>query len=59
MFPKREAGREKEARAVACLLSLMDGARGKRGGRLFVVGTARAPNDIDEALRRWVCSSIG
>jgi AAA family ATPase len=52
--PRREdgAGAEPEKRAVATLLTEMDGIEGEEGTRVIVVGTTNRPNAIDPALRR-------
>jgi len=51
MCPVRQLGRDAQARVVAQVLSLMDGAK-EEGGKVIVIGTTSNPNKIDMALRR-------
>ena len=50
LFPKRNENIE-ESRAVAQLLTLMDGIEPMKSG-IFVIATTSQPNNIDSALRR-------
>ncbi|KAK9812818.1 hypothetical protein WJX72_004297 [[Myrmecia] bisecta] len=54
LCPRRDAGKQHEARVVAQLLTLLDGAGGRRAsaGHLSVVAATNRPNAIDPALRR-------
>ncbi|CAL8469303.1 g8844 [Coccomyxa elongata] len=54
LAPKRDAHRPHEARVVAQLLTLLDGAASDTGaqGHLTFVGATNDPNSIDPALRR-------
>ena len=51
MCPTREVGRDAQARVVAQLLLLMDGAK-EAGRGVMWVGTTSQPNRVDGALRR-------
>mmetsp|Transcript_14401 Transcript_14401/g.49187 ORF Transcript_14401/g.49187 Transcript_14401/m.49187 type:complete len:824 (-) Transcript_14401:36-2507(-) len=53
LCPSRAQGRDKEARTVAQLLSLMDGVDAKTSRKmLLIVGSTGNPDAIDIALRR-------
>ena len=54
LAPRREDAGEAERRAVAMLLTLMDGmeAKGSDAARVVVVATTNRPNALDPALRR-------
>ena len=54
LAPRREDAGEAERRAVAMLLTLMDGmeAKGSDADRVVVVATTNRPNALDPALRR-------
>lgn len=51
LAPRRDAHRPHEARVVAQLLTLLDGAAAA-SGRLTVVAATSRPNALDPALRR-------
>ncbi|KAH7100071.1 AAA-domain-containing protein [Auriculariales sp. MPI-PUGE-AT-0066] len=54
LAPRREDAGEAERRAVAMLLTLMDGmdGKGENAARVVVVATTNRPNALDPALRR-------
>lgn len=56
LFPQRRAGTQQDARLVAQLLTLMDGAAAKsrtlNQGHVIVIAVTTHPNAIDTALRR-------
>ncbi|KAL3148141.1 hypothetical protein ABBQ38_014423 [Trebouxia sp. C0009 RCD-2024] len=54
LCPRRDAQHQHEARVVAQLLTLMDGASMQEGieGRLSIVAATNRPNVLDPALRR-------
>ena len=56
LFPQRKSGSQQDARLVAQLLTLMDGAASKsmsqKQGHVVVIAVTTHPNAIDAALRR-------
>jgi len=56
LFPQRKSGTQQDARLVAQLLTLMDGAAAKankdKNGHVVVIAITTHPNAIDTALRR-------
>ncbi|KAL0051736.1 hypothetical protein WJX82_001191 [Trebouxia sp. C0006] len=54
LCPRRDSQHQHEARVVAQLLTLMDGASSQEGtdGRLSIVAATNRPNVLDPALRR-------
>ena len=56
LFPQRRSGTQQDARLVAQLLTLMDGAAAKskrhQNGHVVVIAVTTHPNAIDTALRR-------
>lgn len=56
LFPQRKSGTQQDARLVAQLLTLMDGAAAKskknKNGHIVFIAVTTQPNVIDTALRR-------